>query len=273
MSSSPSWKATLSSRVGAAGTGAGGKGGAGGGVPFSDGGLGGATSPVLWSATFEPGDLSEWLKDGHGGTYIDNAPVAPAPTLDIAHAGQFAGISTVKPPVAGTASLNYLFRDQPSPPTGYYSAWFYIPPSYTVRGWLSLMHFRCSHTGDGNNMFPIWDVNLIPRTDGSLIAQLFNYVTAVNVSQIVPIPVPISKWVHLEMLLRKAPDATGEIAVWQDGVLIIDLQNVATAETDWVQWDVGGASNDVAPATGVVYIDDAAISTSRLGPNGLKNYQ
>src|SRR5690348_2332303 len=99
-------------------------------------GDGGAT--VLWTATFETGDLSEWLGDGGGGTYTENVSAFAAATSQLSRRGRYAGLATVAPPMMGMASLNYLFRDQPSPREGYYSAWFYIPATVTVRSWLSL---------------------------------------------------------------------------------------------------------------------------------------
>jgi hypothetical protein len=210
------------------------------------------------------GDLSEWTADGHGGPYLENATVAPSATADVAHRGRYAAMAPFTP-VPGTRSINYLFRDQPSVSEAYYSAWFYIPSSFAVVSWLSLIHFRCSTTGDGNNLLPTWDVNLYPRPDGSLSAQLYDYIAPANLEQAAPIPVPVATWVHFEVFLRKASGATGEVAVWQDETMILESQNVVTAQTDWVQWDAGGSSDDVAPPAALVYVDDAAISLSRLG--------
>jgi hypothetical protein len=229
------------------------------------GDIGDGAASILWSATFEVGDLSEWSGDGHGGAYVvDNASVAPSATLAVAHRGRYAGMATVAP-VPGTASINYLFRDQPSVPAAYYSAWFYISSSFTVKSWLSLIHFNVSGSGDGKNLSAIWDLNLYPRADASLVAHLYDFVTQTNLEQALPAPVPVATWVHFEVFLRKAADATGEVAVWQDGVSILDRRNVMTAATDWVQWNAGVSSDDVAPPAAVVYVDDAAISLSRLG--------
>ena len=208
--------------------------------------IGDGSANLLWSATFEPGNLSEWNGDGQGGGYLENIAVAPSVTSDIAHNGHYAGKATVMP-ASGMASINYFFRQEPSPISAYYAAWFYIDPSFTVKTWLSLIHFRGSHTGDGRNVFPTWDVNLYPRLDGSLIAHLYNYVTGINLEQTTPIPVPVGQWVHFELYFRKASDPTGRVAVWQDDVPILDWNGVATVENDWNQWSVGGSSNDVDP--------------------------
>jgi hypothetical protein len=140
-----------------------------------------------------------------------------------------------------------------------------LSPSLTVGSWLSLVHFDGSHTGDGRNVFPFWDVNLYPQTPGTLVAHLYNYTTQTNVESATPVPVATGRWMHLEVFVRKATDATGRVAVWQDNVLILDADGVATTENDWMEWDVGAASTDLTPSPGVVFVDDAAISLVRLG--------
>jgi Polysaccharide lyase len=231
------------------------------------GSIGDGAANLLWSATFEPGDLSEWTGDGQGGTDAENIAIAPAVTTDVAHSGQYAGKSTVMP-ASGMDSINYFFRLQPSPGEAYYGAWVYVAPGFAVGSWLSVVHFRGSYTGDGTNTFPTWDINLYPQPDGSLAAQLYNYVTQIDLQQSNPIPVPTARWVHFEVFLKKASDATGQFKVWQDDVEILDAEGVVTAQTDWMEWSVGGASNNVAPSPGLVYIDDATISVSRLGERG-----
>jgi hypothetical protein len=228
------------------------------------GAIGDGGASVLWRATFEPANLSEWSGDGNGGIYLENAATPPTVTTDVVHRGQYAGMTTITPSM-GMPSLDYLYRVEPSPREAYYSAWFYIPASVTVRTWLSVSHFRCSQTGDGNNLMAIWDVNLYPRLDGTLVAHLYNYVKQTNVEQTTPVPVPVGSWVHFEVLLSKATDATGRVAVWQDDALILDASGVATTQTDWVQWDAGGALDNLSPSPALVYIDDAAISLTRLG--------
>ncbi len=230
--------------------------------------IGDGAANLLWSATFEPGDLSEWTGDGQGGVDAEGIAIAPAPEPDLAHNGHYAGKATVMPAL-GMDSINYFYRVQPSPPEATYGAWFYIPPTFTVGTWLSIIHFRGSSNGDGGmNVFPSWDVNLYTQPGGSLAAQLYNYVTLVNLQQPNPVAVPVGKWVHFEVYLRKASTPTGELQVWQDDVLILDAQDVVTAQTDWTEWSVGAAANDITPPQGVVYVDDATISVTRLGSGG-----
>jgi hypothetical protein len=231
------------------------------------GSIGDGPASILWRGTFEPGDLSEWTGDGEGGIYTQNISSPPAATLAMAHSGRYGGVFTIAP-TAGMASTSYLFRNQPSPAQGYYSAWFYVPSTITVGSgsWLSLTHFSGSETGDGKNLSAIWDVNLYPLPGGGLAAQLYDYVNPFNLRQTTPVSFPLDAWVRIEVYLSKATGLTGEVDVWQDGVEILQRTGVATGTNDWVQWDAGGASDSILPSPAYVYMDDAAISLIRLGP-------
>ena len=225
----------------------------------SDAGNGG----ILWQALFENGDLSEWTGDGNGGIYMDARATAPAASAQNSHRGRFSGIATFAP--MGLTSWSYLYRDQPSLPEAYYGAWFFIPTTLQINSWLSVHHFGYHPTAGSADTMPVWDFHVYPTSDGSLAARLYESSTIKNFEQPNPVPVPTATWVHFEIFYRKAADATGEIIVWQDGVQILDVTNALTAPTDFVQWDAGGGSNDIAPSPAAVYLDDATISTTRVG--------
>ena len=254
---------------GASGSVGGNSGAGGGGARGGSGGAGGAgaTGPLLWTATFEPGDLSEWLQGGDGGYAAVNVTPKPSVTTEFAHTGRYSGKAVLMS--SSQQSFEYFYREAPSPPEAYYSAWFYIPASYVVKTWLSIMHFQGSPTNDGRNAFPTWDINLNPQQDGSLTAQLYNFVTMKPLLQTQGVPVPIGKWVHFELLLKKAITATGGVAVWQDGTAILKVEDVATVyQSDWTEFMVGGSADAITPSMGAVYVDDAAISLTRVGPGG-----
>src|SRR5438876_857292 len=88
---------------------------------------------------------------------------SPLPSsLFVAHRGRYAAKATLMPPGLGMVSSNYLYRDAPSPTEAYYGAWYYIPSSLVSvkSGYLSLIHVDVSRSGDGQNPFARWDVNL-----------------------------------------------------------------------------------------------------------------
>ena len=56
--------------------------------------------------------------------------------------------------------------------------------------------------------------------------------------------------------------------VRQDGTEIFNLSNVQTTESDnTVYWSVNHYTDNIVPSLSSIYIDDAAISTKRLGPD------
>jgi hypothetical protein len=232
------------------------------GGSLGDAGKADAATGILWQATFEPGDLSEWTGDGNGGIYMDPHATAPAASADVSHRGRFSGIASFVP--ASPAAWSYLYRNQPSPPDAYYGAWFFIPGSLQINSWLSLHHFGYRAAADATDANPVWDFHVYPTAAG-LAARLYEASSMKGYDQTNPLVVPTATWVHFEIRYRKAPDATGEIVVWQDGTQILDVTAIITAPTDWVQWDAGGGSNDATPSPAAVYLDDATISLSRVG--------
>jgi hypothetical protein len=224
----------------------------------------GGGAGILWQATFEPGDLSEWSADGHGGVYTDGRAPAPVATADQAHRGRYAGLVVFSP--AGGTAFSYFQREQPIPEQAYYGAWFLIPAGLQVRSFLSLLHFGYHPTADDPNTTAIWDFDLQPDTGGSLIPHLYQTGAASPVAPQPAVPVAPATWVHFELLFKKAADATGRIVAWQNGVQIMDVTNVVTAPTEWIQWDVGGGALDViTPSPVSIYVDDVTISSTRVG--------
>ena len=225
----------------------------------------GGRAGILWQATFEPGDLSEWSADGQGGVYTDGQAPDPGATQEQAHRGQYAGLVVFSP--ASVTAFSYFYRDQPSPAEAYYGAWFRLPAALQVRSFLSLLHFGYHQAADDPNTTAIWDFDLQPETDGSLVPRLYQTGAASPVVPQPAVPVPPATWVHFELLFKKAADNSGQIIAWQDGVQIMDVSSVVTAPTDWIQWDIGGGSLDVITPTPVsIYVDDATISSTRVGP-------
>ncbi len=234
------------------------------------GAIGDGPASLLWKATFEPGNLSEWSADGQGGPNVDNDrdAGAAAVTSSQAHGGSRSGVVDVLP-TAPMPATNYLFRQQPSPAQAYYSAWFYVPSTLVLMTgqYLSLVHFR----GNGpQGLKALWDVNLYPVGDGTVAAQLYDFRASYDLQQFPVTRFPLDRWVQLEVFLSKAVDATGRVTVWQDGAPILDRADVPTVQVmDSLEWDVGGASAGLQSGSVLVYVDDAAISVARLGPDAV----
>jgi len=72
--------------------------------------------------------------------------------------------------------------------------------------------------------------------------------------------VPIASWFHIEFRLRRAADATGEVALYQDGVLVMTLSNVVTDPSESAGWYVGNLANALAPSESTIYVDDVTVT-------------
>jgi hypothetical protein len=77
---------------------------------------------------------------------------------------------------------------------------------------------------------------------------------------------PVGEWVHIEAFLRQSAAFDGRIVVWQDGVEILNQGAVKTrypAMSD--EWSVNNYTAAIVPSPAIIYLDDAVISTTRVG--------
>ena len=146
------------------------------------------------------------------------------------------------------------------PSAAYYGAWYLIPePTESTALW-NLLHFR---GGDATNQHGLWDVSLEHRSDGALTLFVFDFLHGIVRRADRPVPVPIGTWFHVELYLRRAPDATGEVALYQDGQTVLEARNLMTDDTARGQWYVGNLANGLTPPDSVLYVDDVTIRASR----------
>jgi hypothetical protein len=118
------------------------------------------------------------------------------------------------------------------------------------------MHFQGGAPG---NLHGLWDVSLQSAADGSLSVYLLDFLNGSSGVPVAAPPVPIGSWVHLEFRFRRAADATGEVALYQDGSLLIELTGLVTDDTDFGQWYVGNYADALAPPDSTLYVDDVTI--------------
>jgi hypothetical protein len=83
-----------------------------------------------------------------------------------------------------------------------------------------------------------------------------------------PAFVPVQAWFHIEVLYRDRTDLTGQVLVWLDDRLVYDLENRHTASTRDLVWSPCSVEENVTPSPKVIYVDDAAVSQTRVTPSG-----
>jgi hypothetical protein len=238
-----------------------------GGAP-SDGGAGGGDDPcgggappavtdpiaVPWSTGFENGFCDferaggRCFGDGTATYELVDSPV---------RSGQAAAAFTIDT-LTGYQTRCLLQGELPR--EAYYGAWYYVPSLTTNNSVWNLFHFR---GGDPSAQHGLWDVSLRNGAGGRLEVYVYDFLRGVNRIAAEPRPIPIGAWFHLEFYFLRAADATGAIALYQDGELIVEASGIITDDSNFGQWYVGNIANALFPTTSTVYVDDITIETSR----------
>lgn len=142
------------------------------------------------------------------------------------------------------------------PTAAYYSAFYFIPSApLDFVGW-KLMQFR----GSGPQPFHwLWDVSLSRDGRGTLAVSVTDSLRNRTLATASLPSVPIGSWFQIEVYLKRAADATGEFAVYQDGQLGLRLKDLVTDDSVRGRWYVGSLTDSLTPPTITVYVDDVAI--------------
>jgi len=228
-------------------------------------------SDVLWTSLFERDDLTEWTNTMGGGAiaYPDASDTVVA-SSDRPHHGIYSARLTVTAGADGVQQNAGLTRAGGLPVSAYYSAWYYLPQTVSVGAFWTIFKFRMrSVVDDPNSAGELYDVDLVNLPTGEMTLQLFDHRTGAPVPLDLPNRVvPVGVWFQIESFYRNANDDTGRLTSWLDGQQIIDVSNHAMSPTPWVEWDVVSVAANLTPSMVGIFVDDCAVSESRVGPNG-----
>lgn len=218
-------------------------------------------SNVLWYASHESGDLSEWNAGSGGGTVGRPSTVITTQ----AHSGKYAVNVTLSSEVA-------LWRHGTFPKEAYYSAWFFLPHDFQqITSW-TIMTFG-SVTADGAGRHEQTILNLRTLPGGQIVLFVFDDGEYLQLPLAAPpAVVPVSKWFQLEVFYRNANDPSDKIQIWIDGVQVYDVPNRPSRVTPDMYLGIGNIPDvGVIPAPVQILVDDVAISLSRVSPDGVLN--
>jgi hypothetical protein len=231
-------------------------------------------SDVLWSARFEGGTFGEWTGTPGGG--VNANPMPPnlvEVSIDHTHKeSSYAAKLTIDAGPDGTQQNAGLVRKGNLPTEAYYSAWYYVPHSVTVGTFWVIFKFRMRAVAeDPTSESELYDFDLVNLPTGEMSVQLYDHRMggfAVPLDVASPV-VPVGVWFQVEAFYRNAPDATGRVTYWLDGQQVVDVANHAMAPTPWVEWDAVSVGVNLTPSMEVLFIDDCAVSLTRVGPSGI----
>jgi len=180
------------------------------------------------------------------------------------HSGKSAAAFTVDGEDGGVQQARCALEGT-LPVDAYYGAWFYIPALTTNNHVWNLFHFQA-----GSDLHGLWDVSLSNDANGNLNLYVLNFLWVAPSDHLLSaqIPVPIGSWFHVEFHLKRAKDATGEAALYQDGQRVVDFGTLVTDNTDstdFGQWFAGNLADSLLPPESTLYVDDVTIE-AELAP-------
>jgi hypothetical protein len=121
---------------------------------------------------------------------------------------------------------------------------------------------------DQATMNELYDLDLINLPTGEMSLQLYDHRSGVVELDVLSPLVPVARWFHIEAFYRNAQDGAGHLTVWLDGHQIVDIAN-EPMPTPLVEWNACSIGQDLTPGMAVLYVDDAAVSRTRVGPDGV----
>lgn len=225
---------------------------------------------ILWATSHETGDLSDWYRDQGGGAFITGTADVSV-TDEAAHTGKYSAkleVWGIDKEVRGAR----LFRWGEYLTEGYFSAWYLFPVLPQVNDWLNIFEFKKKDyaKGEGNGAIdPTWYnvVKNYPCRWGIFLTlthwnQVYNLPGNVRDSPLIR----VGEWFHIEWYYKDGLE-DGVVRIWINGELIWDMENVDTRGVDpHIQWAPVLYGTGVTPGHLALYVDDAAVSTQRVGP-------
>jgi|GEM_PF-4641382 hypothetical protein len=243
------------------------------------------TGVLLWKATAETGNLSEWSPDG--GNYLMNASrvLSSNASREKAKTGSFSYKLTIDAgtDMASTQLHRYSVGGQPnSNKDAIYTAWYFIPQKVDFYGvsWHNIMQWKARNTNSRSH--PVFTIGLGvlggkgSRGDNFIelrnTGEWFPGGSSFNYTPLSRLPIPIGKWFKIEARYVHGSSGNGRIMVWQgdlegNDTLIYDVRGITTYPLKdrgglsliELSWSVNNYGARTIPAVTTIYIDDASI--------------
>ena len=238
-------------------------------------------SDLIWTADQETANLEQWTRDGRGEALTPRTPDSDDAT-GMTAAGQDSSIEvTTELAHRGTHAVKLVnptgwAQDDDGPELyhvlgelsdAYYSAWFLLPEAYRLDPQLTLLRLR-SRVDDSSDLLNGEELQLRSLSSGGYVLQVFSNNNGFLREPIAdPAPhVEAGRWFQLEA--RYEPQSSGRLRIWLDGSLVYDLTGRPGAGGSQLVLGVCNVAQTATPAPVVLFVDDVAVSLSRVSPSG-----
>jgi hypothetical protein len=219
---------------------------------------------LVWTADQEPGSLQQWTAAGSGDTRLPSADSTIEVSAEAPHRGR-RSVKLVNP----AAWLRQdegpeLFHVVGSLDDAYYSAWFLLPEDYRLEPSMTLLRLRSRDPSSGE-LYNGEELQLRSLPVGGYVLQVFSNNAAFLLEPVAD-PAPLiaaGRWFQLEA--RYESQSSGRLRVWLDGKLYYDLPGRPGAVGSEIALGICNVAEQAEPAPLVLFVDDAAVSLSRVG--------
>lgn len=211
--------------------------------------------------------MSQWAAVASSAALLPSAETSVEVTSDERHGGRHA-LKLINPAnwdneVAGPE----LLHDVGAVDDAYYSAWFLLPVDYQVQPALTFLQLKSRDVTTGE-LLNGEQLQLRSLAGGGYVLQVFHN-NAGFLLEPVAAQAPLvsaGTWFHVEA--RYQPTSGGKLRVWLNGALSYDLEGRPGAVGSDVVFDACNVTETASPAPLTLFVDDAALSASRVGPSG-----
>jgi hypothetical protein len=236
-------------------------------------------STIVWKADMETGDMSQWAIGVSAlSTIISDNRICTRPENGVSTEQAHSGSYSIKMTIETTETSACRNNRKPESESGMplcYSAWYYIPEKTTVGRFWNVFQFK-SKVPDGSPPNLFWKIDLRSDENGDLYAALFwrapvpgpHFGDDINPRRAyyqTKITIPTAQWMQLEACVRQSEAYDGQIAVFQDGLLLFNMTDIRTNLVGGqMAWSVNQYGRELTPNPNTLYIDDVVISTGRV---------
>ena len=224
-------------------------------------------SDLAWSADTESADLSQWAAVESDAVLLPSAESSVEVTSEQRHTGRNA-VALVNPANWDNEEAGpELLHDVGPVDDAYYSAWFMLPLDYDLQPSLTFLHLKSRDVTTGE-LLNGEQLQLRSLASGGYVLQVFHNNAGFLLEPVAEQAprVAAGAWFHVEA--RYQPTSGGKLRVWLNGTLSYDLEGRPGAAGSDLVFDACNMTETASPAPLTLFVDDAAVSASRVGPSG-----
>ena len=213
-----------------------------------------------WQTSFDAGLCT--YEDEAGFCYADPDSGYRLVTSPV-HSGTFAVAFDMGPSTVDRQRQTRCVREGVLPVEAYYGAWYYVPSELTGAHDWNLLHFQGGMPN--TRLHNLWDVSMDDSAGNGYELFIYDALGKGHYGQADPRPIPTDRWFYVEFFWKRATDATGEVALFQDGEEIVRRSGIITDDSLFGQFYVGNYTEALTTTTApvTVYVDDVSV---RLPP-------